>query len=70
MVHTEGMSQSAWMDNREIRCRCGQMGKVTGVEGADTHPVNVWVTHHVGMALQTHIHRSAQMPAILAQRTL
>jgi hypothetical protein len=63
-----GMSETAWMDDREIRCRCGQMGVVTGVEGAEAHPDNVWVTHQVGLSLQTHIHRAPQMPALLAQR--
>lgn len=43
------------------------MGVVTGVEGADTLPDKVWVTHRVGMAEQTHIHRSPQMSALLAQ---
>jgi hypothetical protein len=55
------------MDNREVKCRCGQIGVITGVEGDDAVPVNVWVTHRVGMAMQTHIHRSPQMSALMAQ---
>lgn len=61
------MSDTAWMDNREVRCRCGQLGVVTGVEGAAVRPDNVWVTHLVGLRMQTHIHRTPQMPALLAQ---
>lgn len=63
----EGMSETAWMVNREVRCRCGQMGLISGVEGPDDHPELVWVTHKVRLAMQTHIHRSQQMPRLLAQ---
>lgn len=55
------------MVDREIRCRCGQLGLISGVEGAEDHPEYVWVTHRVGLAMQTHIHRSSQMPSVLAQ---
>lgn len=61
------MRNVAWLDNCEVRCRCGQLGVVTGVEGDEEHPDNVWVTHMVGLRMQTHIHRSQQMPALLAQ---
>jgi hypothetical protein len=57
------------MVNREVRCRCGQVGVITGVEGAEDNPDCVWVTHEVRAALQSHIHRSRQMPALLAQLT-
>ncbi|MEO9138768.1 MAG: hypothetical protein ABI345_06830 [Jatrophihabitans sp.] len=50
-----------------MRCRCGQIGVVTGVEGPAANPDNVWVSHMVGLRMQTHIHRSQQMPALLAQ---
>ena len=55
------------MIDREIRCRCGQMGVITGVEGDEDAPKFVWVTHLVRMAMQTHIHRGPQMSAVLAQ---
>jgi hypothetical protein len=55
------------MVNREIRCRCGQRGTITGVEGAEERPDFVWVTHPVRLAMQTHIHRGPQMSAVLAQ---
>ncbi len=61
------MTDTAWMNNIEVRCRCGQVGKITGVEGDAENPENVWVTHLVGISMQTHIHRSRQMPALLAQ---
>ncbi|MFL6132646.1 MAG: hypothetical protein ACJ72A_07585 [Nocardioidaceae bacterium] len=61
------MSDTPWMVNREVRCRCGQVGLITGVEGAEDHPELVWVTHMVRLAMQTHIHRTRQMPALLAQ---
>ena len=69
MPHTGLMSDSdtTWMDNLEVRCRCGQVGKITGVEGADTAPENIWVTHPVGLSLQTHIHRQPQMAKLMAQ---
>ncbi|MEN3318947.1 MAG: hypothetical protein V7643_2348, partial [Mycobacterium sp.] len=67
MGDNEGVSETAWMMNREIRCRCGQLGTISGVEGAEDHPEYVWVTHMVRLAMQTHIHRSPQMPALLAQ---
>ena len=67
MSDTKRVSESAWTDDRAVRCRCGQMGVVTGVEGADAKPDKIWVTHRVGMADQTHIHRSPQMSALLAQ---
>jgi len=57
------------MVNREIRCRCGQIGVISGVQGDEDHPDFVWVTHLVRLAMQTHIHRSQQMPAVLAQLT-
>jgi hypothetical protein len=53
--------------NREIKCRCGQLGVISGVEGAEDSPDFVWVSHLVRLAMQTHIHRSPQMPAVLAQ---
>jgi hypothetical protein len=53
--------------DREIRCRCGQLGRISGVEGPAEHPDFVWVTHVVRLAPQTHIHRSLQMGAVLAQ---
>lgn len=62
------MSETTWLDS-EVRCRCGQVGVVTGVEGPAARPDNVWVTHLVGLRMQTHIHRSQQMPALLAQLT-
>jgi len=55
------------MMNREIRCRCGQVGRISGVQGAEEHPEFVWVTHMVRQAMQTHIHRKPQMSAVLAQ---
>ncbi len=61
------MSETAWMNDLEVKCRCGQVGVVTGVEGSNAFPDNVWVTHRVGLAMQTHIHRKPQMPALLAQ---
>ena len=61
------MSETAWMDNLEVRCRCGQVGVITGVEGSSDFPDNVWVTHRVGLVMQTHIHRRPQMPALMAQ---
>jgi hypothetical protein len=45
------------------------VGVITGVEGAEDNPDCVWVTHEVRAALQSHIHRSRQMPALLAQLT-
>jgi hypothetical protein len=62
-----GVSETASIMNREIRCRCGQLGLISGVEGAEDHPDYVWVTHLVRLEMQTHIHRSPQMPALLAQ---
>jgi hypothetical protein len=62
-----GMTDAPWMLNREIRCRCGQVGIICGVEGPEDHPDYVWVTHLVRTSMQTHIHRSRQMPAVLAQ---
>jgi hypothetical protein len=64
---TDGVTESVSLMNREIRCRCGQLGVISGVEGPEEHPDNVWVTHLVRLAMQTHIHRSPQMPALLAQ---
>jgi hypothetical protein len=61
------MAETASMINREIKCRCGQMGVISGVEGSEDHPDFVWVTHMVRLALQTHIHRGPQMAAVLAQ---
>lgn len=61
------MTETVSMVNREIRCRCGQVGVISGVQGAEAHPEYVWVTHMVRLAMQTHIHRRAQMPAVLAQ---
>ena len=61
------MTETVSMINREIRCRCGQLGVISGVEGAEDHPESVWVTHMVRLAMQTHIHRSPQMRAVLAQ---
>jgi len=62
-----GVSETVSIMNREIRCRCGQLGVISGVEGAEDAPDYVWVTHMVRLAMQTHIHRSPQMPAVLAQ---
>lgn len=53
--------------DREIRCRCGQVGVISGVQGDEDSPEFVWVSHMVRLSMQTHIHRSAQMPALLAQ---
>ena len=61
------MTQTASMVNREIKCRCGQMGTISGVEGPEDHPDLVWVTHMVRLTMQTHIHRSQHMPVVLAQ---
>jgi hypothetical protein len=61
------MSETTWMVNREVRCRCGQQGVITGVEGAGEQPELVWVTHMVRLAMQTHIHRRPQLPALMAQ---
>ncbi len=61
------MTGTASIMDREIRCRCGQLGLISGVEGAEDHPDYVWVTHPVRLAMQTHIHRGPQMPAVLAQ---
>jgi hypothetical protein len=63
----DGMAETAWMIDREVRCRCGQQGIISGVEGPDDNPELVWVTHMVRLAMQTHIHRRQQMPALLAQ---
>jgi hypothetical protein len=62
-----GMTETTSMINREIKCRCGQLGVISGVEGSEDRPDYVWVTHMVRLAMQTHIHRSLQMPAVLAQ---
>jgi hypothetical protein len=67
LVDNEVMTETASMINREIRCRCGQVGVISGVEGSEDNPDLVWVTHLVRLAMQTHIHRKAQMPAVLAQ---
>ncbi len=61
------MSETTSIVNREIQCRCGQRGVISGVEGSEDHPDYVWVSHMVRSAMQTHIHRSPQMPAVLAQ---
>jgi hypothetical protein len=61
------MSDAAWMVNREIKCRCGQLGTISGVEGPADRPDFVWVTHMVRLSMQTHIHRSPQMAAVLTQ---
>ncbi|WP_375502470.1 hypothetical protein [uncultured Jatrophihabitans sp.] len=61
------MSDTTWMNNLEVRCRCGQIGVINGVEGSSAFPDNVWVTHRVGLTMQTHIHRKPQMTAIMAQ---
>jgi hypothetical protein len=61
------MNDTAWMVDREIRCRCGRVGVITGVEATDGRPDCVWVSHLVRIAMQTHIHRSPQMGAVLAQ---
>jgi len=58
-------SQS-WVD-REVRCRCGQVGIITGVEQDDDQPTCVWVSHPVRLAHETHIHRARQIPALMAQ---
>ena len=61
------MNETAWMMNREVQCRCGGVGVITGVEGLVDHPDLVWVTHSVRGSMQCHIHRSRQMPALMAQ---
>jgi hypothetical protein len=61
------MSDTEWMVNREVRCRCGQVGIITGVEDDNGQPKCVWVAHTVRLAMQTHIHRAGQMPALMAQ---
>lgn len=61
------MAETVSMINREIRCRCGQVGVISGVEGPEEEPDAVWVTHLVRLAMQTHIHRKPQMAAVLAQ---
>ena len=61
------MSDTAWMDKLQVRCRCGQLGVIDGVEGSGEVPENVWVTHRVGLSMQTHIHRRPQMSALMAQ---
>ena len=61
------MSDTAWMINREIQCRCGQRGVISGVQGLEDSPEFIWVTHQVRLAMQTHIHRRPQMRAVLAQ---
>ncbi|MBW8817872.1 MAG: hypothetical protein JF598_06450 [Streptomyces sp.] len=61
------MTNTTSMMNREIRCRCGQVGVISGIEGSEANPDFVWVTHLVRLAMQTHIHRKAQMSAVLAQ---
>ncbi len=61
------MSETAWMVDREVKCRCGQRGVISGVELAGDEPELVWVTHLVRLSMQTHIHRRPQMPALLAQ---
>jgi hypothetical protein len=61
------VTEQGSMINREIRCRCGQLGVISGVEGPEEHPDFVWVEHLVRLAMQTHIHRKQQMPAVLAQ---
>ena len=66
-VDTGLVSNAQWMVNREVKCRCGQMGVITGVEDGEDAPNCVWVAHTVRLSMQTHIHRAGQMPAILAQ---
>lgn len=61
------MTDTAWMDNLKVRCRCGQVGVIAGVEGSGPVPENVWVDHLVGLTMQTHIHRGPQMGALMAQ---
>ena len=63
------MTETPWMMDREIQCRCGQRGLISGVEGDPDNPDFVWVTHMVRLAMQTHIHRSPQMRSVLAQLT-
>ncbi len=64
---TGGMSETSWMMNREVQCRCGKEGVIIGVEEVEDEPALVWVSHPVRLAMQTHIHRRQQMPALLAQ---
>lgn len=61
------MTETTSIMNREIKCRCGQLGLISGVQGTDDQPEYVWVTHMVRLAMQTHIHRRPQMAAVLAQ---
>jgi hypothetical protein len=61
------MSDTELMIDREVRCRCGEMGVITGVEADGDQAKCVWVAHPVRSAMQTHIHRAPQMPALLAQ---
>lgn len=63
----EAMNNTPLTLDLEVRCRCGQMGVISGVQGPAENPEFVWVSHMVRLAMQTHIHRSAQMPALLAQ---
>lgn len=63
------MTDSTWMIDREVRCRCGQMGVISGVQGAEERPDFVWVTHPVRLGVETHIHRDRQMSAVMAQLT-
>jgi hypothetical protein len=66
------MNDTAWMVDREVRCRCGQTGRITGVEtgnSASGQPECIWVTHDVRGSMQAHIHRSPQMSVLLAQLT-
>ena len=64
---TEDMSDTSWMIDREVRCRCGQVGVITGVEDGEDRPACIWVAHPVRSVMQTHIHRARQVPAVLAQ---
>ena len=61
------MSDTQTWVNREVRCRCGQVGVITGVEEEEDQLTCVWVSHPVRLAHQTHIHRARQIPALLAQ---
>ncbi|MCW2497314.1 hypothetical protein [Jatrophihabitans sp.] len=61
------MSDTARMIDREVRCRCGQVGVITGVEMGENGPVCVWVTHPVRGVVQAHIHRTQHIPGLLTQ---
>lgn len=64
------MDNESSMVGRDVRCRCGQMGVITGVEAGEDGPRLIWVAHLVRSMMQTHIHRATQLPALLSQLAL